>query len=131
MSEEASSSGGLNKTCAIDVIIRLQMSESDVRKGENEAFFREVNERLEDRAAAATTEPMFTAVCECAREDCAERIEISFTAYERIRSAPRAFVIVPGHSDPSCERVVSWRADYEIVEKVGDAGGVAEAKDPR
>ncbi|HEX4521212.1 MAG TPA: hypothetical protein VH063_16645 [Gaiellaceae bacterium] len=107
------------------------MSQSDVRKGENESFFREVNERLEDRAAVRSTGRMFTAVCECAREECAERIEISFEEYERVRSAPKAFVIVPGHSDPSCERVVSWRAGYEIVEKVGDAGAVAEREDPR
>ncbi len=107
------------------------MSESDERKGRNEAFFREVNERLEDRAAAATTEPLFTVVCECVLEECAERIEISFTAYESIRSNPRTFVIAPGHSDPSCERVVSWRAGYEVVEKLGDAGVVAEQEDPR
>lgn len=107
------------------------MSESDVRKGENEAFFREVNERLEDRAATATTDPMFKIVCECAREECAERIEISFTAYEEVRSDSKRFVIRPGHSDPSCERVVSWRADFEIVEKLGEAGAVARDEDPR
>ena len=107
------------------------MSESNVRKGQNEAFFREVNERLEDRAAAAATHPVFAVVCECAREECAERIEISFDAYERIRSDSKRFVIAPGHSDPSCERVVSWRADYEIVEKLGEAGAVAEQEDLR
>ncbi len=107
------------------------MSQSDARKGENEAFFREVNERLEDRAAGATTEPAFAAVCECAREECAERIEISYEEYERIRSNPKTFLIKPGHSDPSCERVVSWRAGYEVVEKLGDAGTVAMAEDPR
>ena len=107
------------------------MSQSDARKGENEAFFREVNERLEDRAADATTEPLFTAVCECSREECAERIEISFAAYEAIRSDSKTFLVAPGHSDPSCERVVSWRAGYEVVEKLGDAADVAEAEDPR
>ena len=125
-----SSSGGLHKTCAIDVIIR-RMSHTDARKGENEAFFREVNERLEDRAVDATTEPVFTAVCECSREDCAERIEISFAAYEAVRSNPKTFVVMPGHTDPSCERVVSWRAGYEVVEKLGDAAEVAKAENPR
>jgi hypothetical protein len=107
------------------------MSESDERKGRNEALFREVNERLEDRAAAAATEPVFMVVCECVSEECVARIEISFTAYEGIRSNPRTFVIAPGHSDPGCERVVSWRAGYEVVEKHGDAGIVAELEDPR
>jgi hypothetical protein len=107
------------------------MSESEARKGQNEAFFREVNERLEDRAAAGTAGPVFTAVCECAREECVDRIEISFESYERIRADAKTFMIAPGHSDPTCERVVSWRAGYEIVEKLGDAGAVAEQEDPR
>jgi hypothetical protein len=107
------------------------MSQSDARKGQNEAFFRDVNERLEDKAVSAATEPAFAAVCECASEECADRIEISFAAYERIRSDPKTFLVAPGHSDTSCERVVSWRAGYEIVEKLGDAAAVAEAEDPR
>jgi hypothetical protein len=109
------------------------MATSGVRKGENEARFRGVNERLERRAAVAAIAPPdgFEIVCECAVEECTERIEISFAEYERVRDNPRAFVVVPGHADPDCERVLSSRDGYEVVEKYGEAGVVAELADPR
>ena len=64
-------------------------------------------------------------------EECTERIEISFGEYESVRANPRAFVVVAGHADPECERVVAVRDGYEVVEKYGDAGVVAELEDPR
>jgi hypothetical protein len=109
------------------------MAMSGVRKGANEARFRGVNERLEQRAAvAAMAAPSgFEIVCECAVEECTERIRISFGDYEWVRENPRAFVVVPGHADPECERIVAERDGYEVVEKFGDAGVVAELEDPR
>jgi hypothetical protein len=61
----------------------------DERTGENEALFREVNERLKERkrddlAWQAPSEW----ICQCAEETCTERIEMSPLEYEQLRSEP-------------------------------------------
>jgi hypothetical protein len=104
----------------------------EARKGANEAWFREVNERLEDRAAVRqAADGTFETVCECAREECTERISITFAAYEAVRREPTWFVVRTGHVDPNCERVVSSVPEYDVVEKFGDAGRVARVENPR
>lgn len=103
----------------------------DVRKGLNESWFREVNERLEQRADAQGATEAFHVLCECEREDCAERITITFADYERVRSDSRAFVVLPTHVDDEVEEVVSTEADFLVVRKFGNAGLVAEIENPR
>ena len=104
----------------------------EARKGANEAWFREVNERLEQRAAdRATSSHPFEIVCECDREECTDRIAISIADYEAVRKRPTAFVVLAGHLDPTCERLVSSTDVYQVVEKFGDAGVVAEIENPR
>jgi hypothetical protein len=102
------------------------------RKGANEAWFREVNERLEDRAAGRVgLSETFEIVCECAREECTERITVAFAAYEAVRRNPIRFIVVPGHVDPRYEQLESSTGGYDIVEKFGDAGRVARIENPR
>ena len=104
----------------------------DVRKGTNEVWFREVNERLEDRAAVRPgSDEQFEIVCECVREECTERIAISFSDYEAVRAKPKAFIVVSGHTDPTCERLISSAGTYNVVEKFGDAALIAEVENPR
>jgi hypothetical protein len=104
----------------------------DARKGANEAWFREVNERLEGRAAGKpSADGTFEIVCECAREECTERIEISFADYEEVRRSPIRFVVVIGHVDPDCEQGVRSTTAYQVVEKFGDAGDLARIENPR
>ena len=102
------------------------------RKGENEAWFRELNERLEDRAAGKVgLGDTFEIVCECVREECTERITIPFADYEAVRRIPTRFIVVPGHIDSTCERVVSSAETYDVIEKFGDAARVAQIENPR
>jgi hypothetical protein len=104
----------------------------DTRKGVNESLFRDVNERLERRAIAKLPDDQqFEVLCECDREECTERIMISFAAYEAVRTRPRAFIVVAGHTDPTCEHVVVGHTTYSVVEKFGEAGEVAEIQNPR
>jgi hypothetical protein len=103
----------------------------EVRKGLNESWFREVNERLEQRADAQEPAETFHVLCECDREDCGERIAITFADYERVRADPRAFVVLTSHVDTESEQVVSTRDDYLVVQKIGNAGLVAEIENPR
>jgi hypothetical protein len=51
--------------------------------------------------------------------------------YERIRSAPTHFVVLPGHEIPAVERVVERTGGYVVVKKLGHAGEVAQETDPR
>jgi hypothetical protein len=105
---------------------------SDLRKGINEGWFREVNERLEHRAAEkAPPDGQFEILCECDEEECTERIAISFLEYEAVRADPRAFIALAGHVDTTCERVVYGRDRYEVVQKLGEAGMIAEIENPR
>jgi hypothetical protein len=104
------------------------------RTGENEALFREVNERLrerkEDHSAWALPSQW---VCECADQECTERIEMSLSEYEGLRSEPTHFAVAPSeeHVSHDVERIIGKLEDYWVVEKVGEAAETAEETDPR
>jgi hypothetical protein len=96
------------------------------RAARNEALFREVNEniaRLDERHGSLTG-PVF--VCECANPECAEQLTIASDVYQRVREQPRWFLLIPGHEDPQLERIVERHPDFLVVEKIGEAGEVAE-----
>jgi hypothetical protein len=103
------------------------------RTGENEALFREVNERLEARKddVAWTTPSRW--ICECAEETCTERIEMTPREYEQLRSEATHFAVVPDeeHVSIDVERVVEKHDRYWVVEKIGEAAETAEETDPR
>ena len=103
-----------------------------VRKAANEDWFRELNELLEHRAAErATSDGPFEIVCECANEECTERIPISFSEYEAIRANATTFAVMPGHHDPTVEQLVEATEHYDVVEKVSEAEAVAEIENSR
>jgi len=95
----------------------------------NQAMFREVNERIKDvseHIGAIDGGPEF--LCECADEECVERIHLSLGEYQSLRESSRRFVVLRGH-EVDVERVVADRGSYLIVEKQGEAGDVAEELD--
>ena len=102
------------------------------RAARNEAVFRRVNERLEEVNQGfqlVTDKAEF--VCECARLECAERVEMTRSTYEALRRVPTHFVVKPDHVLPEEERVVERQAQYVVVEKFGRAGERARQLDPR
>ena len=104
------------------------------RKGENEALFREVNERLKERKRDDSGWALPSQwVCECAEGSCTQRIEMSPLEYEQLRSEPTHFAVFPNeeHVSLDVERIVEKRDGYWVVEKIGDAAEVAEETDPR
>ena len=108
------------------------VTSSDERKGENEAFFRELNERLEQRAAEKqAASDAFEIVCECSLETCTQRLSVTFAEYESVREDETRFVVAVGHADPRIERIVSATVGYDVVEKLGVAAEVAAERDPR
>jgi hypothetical protein len=110
------------------------MSDEQARRvGLNESIFREVNEQIESLNRDQRTDgATMTVICECADGECAERLEISLSEYEKVRADPRRYVVVPGHQLPEFESVVESRDGYDVVEKrEGPAADLAEETDPR
>lgn len=107
------------------------MAVPEQRTGRKEALFREVNEHVSDVSAGFDGGEEFDLLCECADEACKAAIALSREEYERVRSDPRQFVILPGHDVPDVELVLTEGDRYAIVRKVGEAGRLAEATDPR
>jgi hypothetical protein len=103
------------------------------RIAKTESLFRSVNEKLDDinQSFSLATQSM-TAVCECGDMNCTEQIDIDLTTYERIRSDPTWFVIVPGHEVADVEEIVERHEGFDVVCKHKGAGeAVAIATDPR
>lgn len=101
------------------------------RLGHNEALFRSINERIEAGAWPAMRSEVAAFRCECAALGCNVLLELTLSEYESVRANPRHFIVAPGHEIPEVEVVVRTTATHLVVEKVGDAGDVAEATDPR
>jgi hypothetical protein len=93
------------------------------RLAANEAFFRELNEKLEHQTDGS--DDTLIVVCECSDEDCAQRLELTRREYEAARSEPVLFVVFHGHVDPEIEEVISRTERYELVRKIGVGREVA------
>jgi hypothetical protein len=100
------------------------VSRRERRTAENEVSWRQLNELVPPDEFGL----MF---CECGLDDCSRQFRISSRAYELIRSQPRWFAVVPGHERPDVEAIVERHDDYVIVEKIGEAGELADETDPR
>ena len=94
-------------------------------------MFRSINERIEAGAWPAPPSELVAFRCECAALGCNLLLEATLADYEAIRADPRLFLVVPGHELPEIETVVAREPGYIVVRKVGDAGEVADATDPR
>jgi hypothetical protein len=101
------------------------------RLGANEAVFREINEGIERGRWPGEEDAPTSFRCECARLGCAELVELSIRDYERIRSNPRRFIVLPSHERLEVEIVVERRPGYFVVEKLDQAGETAVQTDPR
>jgi hypothetical protein len=107
------------------------MSANERQRGANEAIFREINEAIERAHPSAAADRNAAFRCECSDPGCADLVSLAPSRYERIRSHPRRFLLRPGHEDQAIERVVERGPGYVVVEKVGEAGREAHARDPR
>jgi hypothetical protein len=105
------------------------------RAARNEDRFRQLNEEIEPtNAAHAWFDPsMPDWVCECANEDCAQAVTLTVADYEAVRAEPTHFLVAPSaeHVVSGVERVVERHESYWVVEKVGEAGDLAEVLDER
>jgi hypothetical protein len=96
--------------------------ERALRAAQNQALFREVNERIEAlNTGFSLVLPMGDWVCECADDNCSERMSLTPAEYEAIRRHPDRFPVLPGHEVPEVETVVEVNDRYVVVEKFGAA----------
>jgi hypothetical protein len=102
------------------------------RVARNDATFRTANEQIGATARALGIEHV-PFICECADERCTDIVRLTVVEYEDVRSSGRLFLNAPGHEVAArgWARVVERYDRYVLVEKVGDAGAVAEELDPR
>lgn len=55
--------------------------------------------------------------CECANEDCKDRIQLEAGRYKHIHKNERTFIVLPDHEVIDIERVVRRTKAYTVVEK--------------
>lgn len=95
------------------------------RIAENEAFFRDLNERKAEWLSNGLPAAGFR--CECWRLDCGDHIQLSEREWQEVRSQATRFAVAPGHLavESGVEEVVKEYAHFWIVEKRGEAGHAA------
>jgi hypothetical protein len=99
-----------------------------------QALFRDVNERVKElNAAFKHVLPLGDWVCECANDRCTDRLYVSVSDYERVRSDGATFIVLPSqlHVDPEIEDIDERTDDFWVVKKHGRAADLARAVDPR
>jgi hypothetical protein len=105
---------------------------SERRLLENEATFREINERVQrgfDELHAMAKEDgdqnhyglnnniELSFYCECADENCLDRIKMTLDDYQAIHEDNKAFIVVPGHVVKKYEDVTAKESNYWCVRK--------------
>jgi hypothetical protein len=99
--------------------------------GRRQSLLREVNERIDALAQGFGLEDELTILCECASDQCSERITMTEAEYKSLRRIPTHFAVLPGHEIPEVERIVEKNGRYVVVEKFGESAIAAIKLDPR
>ena len=109
------------------------MDERERRMAQNEALFREVNERVEGLAQTHRPGPdaPYEFLCECANADCTFRVSLPLSVYEGVRADPTQFVVLPMHYTPEIEELVAEEETHWVVRKSGEAGEYVKSLDSR
>jgi hypothetical protein len=106
---------------------------SGERAAQNQSLYRSINERVRELNETFAEIGLADSewICECADTECTFRIPASLHEYETVRSNPRTFIVFPGHLYPQVERVFEENDRFMVVEKIDNAGQLAEVLDPR
>jgi len=111
--------------------VEVEVDERERRLAQNEALFREVNERVETLADRLGPNVAYEFLCECANADCTFRIALTLETYEAVRADGTQFVVLPDHYTPEVEDLMIQEDTYWVVKKTGEAGEYVEQLDPR
>jgi hypothetical protein len=81
-------------------------------------LFRDLNERIREVSERLfVRDESIAFVCECGREGCLDRLDMTLEDIESVRAEPTWFAVVPGHELEHLEQVVERRPGYTIVAK--------------
>jgi hypothetical protein len=81
-------------------------------------LFREVNDQIRTLVLGWDGQGERDFVCECADPRCVERLAVSASDYDRVRSNPTRFLLKPGHASGQ-QRVIEETEALIVVETVG------------
>jgi hypothetical protein len=103
------------------------------RVARNDAAFREANEAIQEKAAAWELDGLLPVICECADTSCRAVVRLTHVQYEDVRANPRWFINARGHhvNGQGWVKIVAEYDGYVVVEKIGEAGEIAEQLDQR
>ena len=108
------------------------MDAREQRLAQNEALFREINEKVEAVAAVhGSDDHVYEFYCECANADCSLQVPATIAVYEAVRAHPRRFLVIPEHWLPEIETIATKAEGWWVIEKHGEAGEFVEHLDPR
>ena len=102
--------------------VEIDVDERERRLAQNEALFREVNERVDTPAGRLGPDVYY---------ELTFRISLPLSVYESIRADPQQFVVLPLHYTPEVEDLVIEEGTHWVVRKTGEAGEYVEQLDPR
>jgi hypothetical protein len=91
------------------------------RVARNEKLFQEVNHQIEKLEETLGPRESLAILCECSKKHCLAGFDVEAAVYQRVRSNPLLFFVVPGHEDLEVERVVEHTRSFLVVEKLGRA----------
>jgi hypothetical protein len=119
--------------------VGMNMADAIERNAETQNLYREVNERVAEVynqfGGGGTTDRMSEVIelfCECGQQaPCEARVNVSAATYERVRSDPTTFILLPGHGIAIVEDVIERGDGFHIAQNIGRAAEIARAADPR
>src|SRR4051812_15084139 len=90
---------------------------------QNEQIAHELNEDLATGIEGISPDQLppdmrLSLYCECADEDCHERIELSYGDYQAIHKDPLQFMVKPDHYFPRFEQIKKRNRNYWIIRKI-------------
>jgi hypothetical protein len=92
------------------------------RKVRNELMARGLNEKIESLVELSEPGPVeqqaVAFLCECADDQCAERITLTVSRYDELHHRRDDFILRPGHQGKDVERVVDSETGYLVVRKI-------------
>jgi len=102
------------------------------RIAENQATFRDANERIEATADQMSLAGRVPFICECSDATCMEIVRLNLDEYEDVRQYPRRFFTVPAHAEAAVQAgaagVAKRLPGYTLVQKISIAGEIAEQR---
>jgi hypothetical protein len=81
------------------------------------AYFRDLNERIIDAAAALDFDGFVPLVCECPNERCFRLVRTTVDEYRAIREHTERLVLYPGHEEVGGDELVAQTERFTLVDR--------------